>query len=74
MSITFDSKFVYITGISGAYTHEEAKEILAQLSEIINAAQQNMHTDAACHWCEMAADPNNRSVTVCPFHPAAPVM
>ena len=22
-----------------------------------------------CHWCEMANDPNNQSVTVCPFHP-----
>lgn len=21
-----------------------------------------------CHWCEMAEDPNNTSVTVCPFH------
>jgi len=25
--------------------------------------------DKPCHWCEMANNPENKSVTVCPFHP-----
>lgn len=36
------------------------------------AAQQNAHTDGACWWCEQASNPQNSSVTVCPFHKPAP--
>jgi hypothetical protein len=32
------------------------------------AAQQSVQADGACSWCTQAADPNNHSVTACPFH------
>ena len=62
MSITFDSKFVYIMGISGAYTHEEAKEIAAELLKAVEAAQQSVQADLGtghvgnpCIYCGQAA-------------------
>lgn len=68
MSITFDSKFVYIMGISGAYTHEEAKEIIAKLSEVVNAAQQSVQSDGATPWaceCDWVNDANNIQCVAC---------
>lgn len=41
-------------------------------SALNRAVEQNAHTDGACWWCEQAANPQNSSVTVCPFHKSAP--
>jgi len=43
-------------------------EAAIELLERELAAQQCVQSDRACAWCKMAADPNNASVTACPFH------
>ena len=42
-------------------------ELEAQVKRLLEAVP----SAGECHWCKMAADPNNHSVTICPFHPSA---
>lgn len=44
---------------------------IEEAARIIHRAVEQTHVaDGACAWCEQAADPNNKSVTACPFHDA----
>lgn len=47
----------------------------SDMQEAITSSEAVEHTlapDGACWWCEQASNPQNSSVTVCPFHKPAP--